>query len=133
MAGGGRDPGVGASAQTHRYDRRDDATSSEGLAESIRIWAEGAVTLASSPRPWPCWMLDARTRRRVSSGWSGGQPEIAMRRRPTQPDRDRAQSWKGKMGVEFSGLERPRDFLFAFAFLMLFVAVAAVIAFIAFG
>ena len=37
------------------------------------------------------------------------------------------------MGVEFSGLERTRDFLVAFAFLLVFFAVAAAIAFIVFG
>jgi hypothetical protein len=37
------------------------------------------------------------------------------------------------MGVEFSGLQRPRDFLIALAFFAGFVIVAAVIAFVAFG
>ncbi len=37
------------------------------------------------------------------------------------------------MGVEFSGLERPRDFWYALAFLVGFLVVAAVVAFLAFG
>jgi hypothetical protein len=37
------------------------------------------------------------------------------------------------MGVEMSGLERPRDFLVAFLFLATFIAVAAGIAYVAFG
>lgn len=43
------------------------------------------------------------------------------------------QSWKRKIGVELSGLERPRDFVIAFAFLIGFILVAAVIAFVMFG
>jgi hypothetical protein len=49
---------------------------------------------------------------------------------PSDPDRA---SWKRKIGVELSGLERPRDFLVAFLFLVAFVAVAATIAYVAFG
>jgi len=41
--------------------------------------------------------------------------------------------WKRKMGVEFSGLERSRDFLVAFAFVAVLFVVAMVIAFVAFG
>lgn len=52
------------------------------------------------------------------------------KRRSADVDSD---SWKKRIGVEFSGLERPRDFLVAFAFLVGFVMVAAVIAWIAFG
>jgi hypothetical protein len=37
------------------------------------------------------------------------------------------------MGVEFSGLERPRDFWIALLFLASFLAVAAVIAYVSFG
>jgi hypothetical protein len=37
------------------------------------------------------------------------------------------------MGVEFSGLERPRDFIVAFVFLAALVAVAALVAFLAFS
>ena len=42
-------------------------------------------------------------------------------------------SWKGKFGAEFSGLERPRDFLMALAFFIAFVIAAMVIAAVAFG
>jgi hypothetical protein len=41
--------------------------------------------------------------------------------------------WKRKMGVEFSGLEAPRDFLVAILALVGLVLVAMVIAFVAFG
>ena len=44
-----------------------------------------------------------------------------------------ADSWKGKIGAEFSGLERPRDFLIAFAFLTVFILIAALIAWVMFG
>lgn len=44
-----------------------------------------------------------------------------------------SESWKSKMGVEFSGLERPRDFLVALAVLAVFVLIAMAIAFVAFG
>jgi hypothetical protein len=37
------------------------------------------------------------------------------------------------MGVEFSGLERSRDFLVAFGFIAALGAVAAIVAFVAFG
>jgi hypothetical protein len=37
------------------------------------------------------------------------------------------------MGVEFSGLERPRDFLVAFVFIVAFLLVAATIAYAVFG
>lgn len=37
------------------------------------------------------------------------------------------------MGVEFSGLERSRDFVIAFGFFGAFVVIAMVIALIAFG
>lgn len=49
---------------------------------------------------------------------------------PSGPDRA---SWKRKMGVELSGLERPRDFWVAFLFLVAFLAVAAAISYVAFG
>ncbi len=52
------------------------------------------------------------------------------RRPPTEPE---PSGWKQKMGVELSGLERPRDFLIAFVFLATFVAVAAGIAYVMFG
>ena len=55
-----------------------------------------------------------------------------MTSRKRVPDPRRA-SWKKKMGVELSGLERPRDFLVAFLFLAVFLAVAAVIAYVNFG
>lgn len=42
-------------------------------------------------------------------------------------------SWKSKMGVEFSGLERPSDFWIAIAIFVAFVTIAMVIAFVAFG
>lgn len=48
------------------------------------------------------------------------------RRLPTEP-------WKRKMGVEFSGLERSRDFMVAIAFFGGIGAVAAIAAFLAFG
>ena len=48
----------------------------------------------------------------------------------TEPVRD---SWKRKMGVEFSGLERGRDFLIAFLFLAVFLAIAAIISYSMFG
>lgn len=41
--------------------------------------------------------------------------------------------WKKKMGTEFSGLENTRDFLVAIAIVLVFVAIAGVIAFVAFG
>lgn len=50
-----------------------------------------------------------------------------------QPDRSRDDSWKRKMGVEFSGLERFRDYVVAFAFALVFVAIAGIIAYVAFG
>lgn len=53
--------------------------------------------------------------------------------RPRTPSGDPSDSWKRRIGAELSGLERPRDFLIAFAFLIVFVLVAAVIAWIAFG
>ena len=52
---------------------------------------------------------------------------------PKEHDRGRSDSWKKKIGVEFSGLERPRDFAVAFAFLAGFVLLAAAIAWIVFG
>jgi hypothetical protein len=42
-------------------------------------------------------------------------------------------TWKSKMGVEFSGLETARDFLVAIAALVGLVLVAIAIAFVAFG
>jgi hypothetical protein len=53
--------------------------------------------------------------------------------RPRTPSGDPSDSWKSRIGAELSGLERPRDFLVAFAFLIGFILVAAVIAWIAFG
>ena len=41
--------------------------------------------------------------------------------------------WKRKMGVEFSGLSRIRDFLVAFLIVAVFVGIGMVIAFIRFG
>lgn len=52
---------------------------------------------------------------------------------PKPPAGKPSESWKRKIGVELSGLERPRDFAIAFAFLFGFVLVAAVIAFVLFG
>jgi hypothetical protein len=52
---------------------------------------------------------------------------------PKPPAGKPSESWKRKIGVEFSGLERPRDFVIAFAFLIAFILVAAVIAFVMFG
>ena len=46
--------------------------------------------------------------------------------RPSEP-------WKRKMGVGFSGLERPRDFLIAILFGVAFVLVAMLLAFVAYG
>lgn len=40
--------------------------------------------------------------------------------------------WKRKMGPEFSGLERPRDFLVAFTFVAILLGTAALLAFLAF-
>lgn len=37
------------------------------------------------------------------------------------------------MGAEFSGLEKPRDFLVALVIALVFVAIALLIAFVAFG
>lgn len=50
-----------------------------------------------------------------------------------QPNPKERDSWKRRMGVEFSGLERSRDFLVAFVFFVVFVIIAMVIAFIMFG
>lgn len=50
---------------------------------------------------------------------------------PSEPDE--RQHWKKKIGVEFSGLERPRDFAIAFAFLLGFILLAAAIAWVVFG
>jgi hypothetical protein len=54
-----------------------------------------------------------------------------VNRRDDQP-RD-ADAWKEKMGPEFSGLERTRDFLVALLFVAALVIVASVIAYLAFG
>ena len=43
------------------------------------------------------------------------------------------QSWKPKMGTEFSGLERPGDFIIAIAVWIGIVLIAMVIAFLAFS
>ncbi len=50
---------------------------------------------------------------------------------PSEPDEGR--HWKKRIGVEFSGLERPRDFAIAFAFLFGFILLAAAIAWVVFG
>ena len=42
-------------------------------------------------------------------------------------------TWKNRIGVEFSGLERTRDFLIGIAFFVVLVVVAMLIAFFAFG
>ena len=52
---------------------------------------------------------------------------------PKRPDDTPRNPWKRKMGVEFSGLEGPSDFLIAVVALALFIGVAMVIAFVAFG
>jgi len=49
-----------------------------------------------------------------------------------QPNPEERDAWKQKMGVEFSGLERSRDFLVAFVFFAVFVIIAMVIAFLMF-
>ena len=41
--------------------------------------------------------------------------------------------WKRKMGVEFSGLQGPRDFLVGLLFVVLLVGAGMVIAFLSFG
>ena len=53
--------------------------------------------------------------------------------RKNPPSGEPRDAWKRKMGPEFSGLERTRDFLVALAALAIFIGVAMVIAFIAFG
>ena len=53
--------------------------------------------------------------------------------RKNPPSGEPRDAWKRKMGPEFSGLERTRDFLVALAALVIFIGVAMVIAFIAFG
>ncbi len=49
-----------------------------------------------------------------------------------RPDEPR-EPWKRKMGAEFSGLERPRDFLVAFLAVAVLITIALVIAYVAFG
>ncbi len=49
-----------------------------------------------------------------------------------QRTRDDSQSWKKKMGVEFSGFQWSRDFVVAFLFGVVFVAIAMTIAYLAF-
>ena len=63
----------------------------------------------------------------------GAHDYLESMARQTQADRDRSASWKRKMGVEFSGLERPRDFWYAIAFIVGFIAISAVVAFVVFG
>ena len=46
---------------------------------------------------------------------------------------EKRQLWKKRMGVEFSGLERPRQFLGAILGAAVFVAIALIIAWISFG
>lgn len=66
-------------------------------------------------------------------GQAKGRPNDHDETAMTDDERRPRDSWKRKMGVEFSGLERSRDFLVAFLFFAVFVIIAMVIAFIAFG
>jgi hypothetical protein len=49
------------------------------------------------------------------------------------PSGEPRDAWKNKMGPEFSGFERTRDFLVALLALAILIGVAMVIAFVAFG
>lgn len=42
-------------------------------------------------------------------------------------------NWKTKMGVEFSGLQGTREFLFAFGCVALLIAIGMLIAYLSFG
>lgn len=66
------------------------------------------------------------TGRDKTVGGSEMRDQGRTRPQPTEP-------WKRKMGVEFSGLENTRDFIVALGCFALLVAVAAAVAFVAFG
>ena len=53
------------------------------------------------------------------------------RNRP--PSRRQKQSWTGRFTVEFSGLERPRQWIFGLAVVVGVVLITMLIAYLAFG
>ena len=88
----------------------------------MRSGAESTGRSRQALHPSPRRMVQLR---RVTS--------LRSMERPRTPSGDPSDSWKRRIGAELSGLERPRDFLVAFIFLVVFILVAAVIAWIAFG
>jgi hypothetical protein len=61
------------------------------------------------------------------------EPARREERSMTGRTRPRDDSWKSKMGVEFSGLENATDFMVAVGIGVTFVILAMVIAYLAFG